>query len=458
MNTMVDLKRILAVHLDAMHAARAIDAEGFTRLAKALAEAEVPDPGVGPRAMLPTLVQAIDNALPPMYRDVVTLGLTTTEITATMMRMAWRQGALTSLRELIAVRRACLEVAELHVATLMPVRVQGVVAVPTTFAHLLGGLIAPLASAQTRIVAAFTEINRSPMGAGVLAGEIFAGERRRQADLLGFDALIPHTLVAIADVEDFVALMTAWQSVVVPLRRFLEEISVLTIAYPDAITIAGDEAREPEPSHPMLRLPTRLADVIAQLGEAEDLYASFGARMRSVPYVPIGSAAHAADAGYLDLGLATAQAVIADLTINPAILAHAAGEGFATSADLALFLIEEEHLRPTDARAIARIVLGRLGGEGNTVNGITQAMLDAAAMLTIGRELKVEMERLGRYLAPRRFLERRATPGSPAAEMMREWIAAEYARLEADEAWLDAHAAAIASRITALDARFSLAD
>ena len=62
-------------------------------------------------------------------------------------------------------------------------------------------------------------------------------------------------------------------------------------------------------------------------------------------------------------------------------------------------------------------------------------MIDSAAVMVIGQELKVEMETLGRYLAPRRFIERRQVSGSPASEKTREWLAVERARLAQDRAW-----------------------
>jgi hypothetical protein len=55
-------------------------------------------------------------------------------------------------------------------------------------------------------------------------------------------------------------------------------------------------------------------------------------------------------------------------------------------------------------------------------------MVDTAAMLVIGRELKVEPETLGRWFAPRRFLERRLVEGSPAPAKTREWLEREMTR------------------------------
>ncbi|HEV2127705.1 MAG TPA: hypothetical protein VGR22_03710, partial [Thermomicrobiales bacterium] len=61
------------------------------------------------------------------------------------------------------------------------------------------------------------------------------------------------------------------------------------------------------------------------------------------------------------------------------------------------------------------------------MSAIGPEMIDTAAMLVMGRELKVEMETLGRWFAPRRFLERRLVEGSPAPSKTREWLEGEAA-------------------------------
>ena len=43
-------------------------------------------------------------------------------------------------------------------------------------------------------------------------------------------------------------------------------------------------------------------------------------------------------------------------------------------------------------------------------------------MMVIGRELKVEFEAISRYLAPRRFIERRTAVGAPSPATMRTYI------------------------------------
>ncbi len=97
------------------------------------------------------------------------------------------------------------------------------------------------------------------------------------------------------------------------------------------------------------------------------------------------------------------------------------------------------------------MVLGQLEAQNLEVSGITQDMIDSAAMMTIGREIKVEMETLGRYLAPRRFLERRQVTGSPAAGMTREWIGSVREQVDEDAEWLATRRAGVDRAISALE-------
>ncbi|HLL50125.1 MAG TPA: hypothetical protein VK356_05600, partial [Thermomicrobiales bacterium] len=114
-----------------------------------------------------------------------------------------------------------------------------------------------------------------------------------------------------------------------------------------------------------------------------------------------------------------------------------AGRGLVTSGDLADFFMADEGIDPSSARDIAALTSSRARQEGLEAGAITPAMIDSAALLVIGRELGIEIERLGAYLAPRRFIEKRAVLGGPAPAAIREYLATERSRLEADQQWLE---------------------
>ncbi len=85
------------------------------------------------------------------------------------------------------------------------------------------------------------------------------------------------------------------------------------------------------------------------------------------------------------------------------------------------------------ARDIAALVTERARDEDLEASGITPGLIDAAAMLVIGRELGVEIERLGAYLAPRRFIEKRYTQGGPAPVAVRQQLDIESQRVTRDQ-------------------------
>ena len=125
------------------------------------------------------------------------------------------------------------------------------------------------------------------------------------------------------------------------------------------------------------------------------------------------------------------------IEINRAWLARNAGHALVTSGDLSDFFMAEQALDPSSARDIAALTTSRASQEGLEASAITPAMIDAAALLIIGRELGIEIERLGAYLAPRRFIEKRTVLGGPAAPAIREYLTLERGRLELDQQWLD---------------------
>jgi argininosuccinate lyase len=128
---------------------------------------------------------------------------------------------------------------------------------------------------------------------------------------------------------------------------------------------------------------------------------------------------------------------VASLTVNRAHLANRAGRDFTTASELADFIMLEEGIDPGSARAIAALSIRRATDAGLDMGGLTPQVIDGAALLVIGRELGIEIERFGGYLAPRRVLERRTATGSPAPAATRDWLELERTRVLADERWRD---------------------
>jgi argininosuccinate lyase len=352
-----------------------------------------------------------------------------------------------------------LDLADAHGVTIMAAVWGGRPASPTTLAHFLGGAIAPLDVAAMRLRQGVELVNRSPMGAGVLAGDVLEADRDDLAAGLGFDGPIVNTLDALGSVEDVVALVESTAAALAATRRFVTELLAWIRTDPTSFFLDASWEEFPEPSMPALATSARLERLQIALQAAEAAGRTVVEALRAAPYGSLGAAWEPIAALMADaLGKSTAalggatDAVTGALIVNRAYLANRAGRDYTTASDLVPFLMTEESLPPSAARQIASLVVSRLREQHLEASAVTQDMIDSAALMVIGRELKVEMETLGRYLAPRRFIERRNVLGSPAPERTRAWLRDERHRLADDRAWVDAQRSRWNAALDALEA------
>ena len=456
--------QVLAAHALTLIELGVIDEAGFAAIARGIDTARdwAAASGSEPRTLMTDLTERIDATVPAEFTGAIALGLAREEWLAASGRLVWRQTLLEVLGSALQLDEALLSLAETHAITIMPAFVGGRATQPTTFGHLLGGLIAPLRSAVRRLQAAFDAVNRSPLGAGMLAGEILAPDRERQAAILGFDAPIGNTLDAVMSVEDLAEAVEGIAATLSPIRRFLGELIAWVRTDPSSFVLTPEWQTRPEPANPLLNVPEQIELLIESLREQEDRCRSFAGRLREAAFGPTGALAATimATGGERATGvpavLARTSGLLTDgLLLNRAYFGNRAGRAYTTGSDLAAFLMTEEALSPTAARTIAAMVLGQLEERGLEVTGIAQDMIDTAAMLVIGREVKVEMETLGRYLAPRRFLERRPVTGSPAPAMTREWLASEREHHDRASSWLTDQRSRIERALASLTATIS---
>ncbi len=423
---------VLAAHLRGLETAGVIDERTAVAIAGSLDRAS--RPGDGDRRLRERareLSERVDAGLPAELAGAVTLGIAWEDWAATAVRIGLRHGGLAMLDAATRMQDALLAMAELHAVSLMQGFHTGRPAQAVTFAHHLGGAIGPVGAGIGRALSAFDQLNRSPLGAGSMAGEVVGAERTEIAGWLGFDAAIPNTFDAVANVEDIAATLDAGAALAAPLARLLDEMGVLVRTDPLSLVFADEWMRDDS------QLPgfTAAEGVVLLAGELRGVAIAASAlvtRLRTLPYAPLGAELDWIDrdaGGMFDRVASLFERVETlfreALTVNRAYLANRAGRDYTTSNDLATFLMSEEHLPPSVSRNIASLTMRRMRDENIEMSAITPEILDTAAMLVIGRELKVEMETLGRWFAPRRFLERRLVEGSPAPSKTREWLEGE---------------------------------
>jgi argininosuccinate lyase len=143
---------------------------------------------------------------------------------ATDMRL-WLRDAIDALtRDLVALRRALLDLAEQHAATVMPGFTHMQVAQPVTFGHHLMAYDAMFARDRERLADCRKRVNRLPLGSAALAGTSYPIDRERVAKDLGFEGLCPNSLDAVADRDFAIEFEAAAALVMIHLSRFAEEL------------------------------------------------------------------------------------------------------------------------------------------------------------------------------------------------------------------------------------------
>lgn len=458
-NVWTNLWLVVAAHDVELRRAGVIDDAGFSAISRSLLSARQSsaDQHSTARKLADDLDARIESQIPASVSGAATLGLAREEWLATAARLTWRDAALHITDRTVHASEAVQVLAETHLVTIMPAYLGGRPAQPTTLAHYLGGVIGPLQAGRERLTEAFARLNRSPLGAGMMSGDVLDADREDLAKRLGFGGLAPNTLDALSSIEDLVGLLDAVSGVVSPIARFVREMRNWIRTDPTSFVLDEGWTSIPEPGHPALVLSGKLDWFGMQLAECDDAVDSLRRQLRRLDYGPLGIACDpiidaapeiaSQAAGTLEI---STELFSTGLIVNRAYLGNRAGRGYTTASDLATFLITEEQIPPTAARRIAVLVLAQLKESGLEVSGITPEMIDSAALITIGREIKVEMETLGRYLAPRRYIERRQVVGSPAPEMTRAWLTDERSQLDQDRQWLEHTKAGIDASLSIL--------
>jgi argininosuccinate lyase len=389
------------------------------------------------------LDERIDSTTAPGALGAAQVGRGQADLAATAARLVLRDRLLGLLPQLLRFREVMDEFSGSHAVTLMAAQAHAYGAQATTLGHVASALVASLERASTALIAALSDINQSPLGAGMLSGVGVSIDRTRSAGLLGMPKNIDQTYDAIAGVDHLHALADGIERVAAPVTRWLDELLVMVRADPETFALdATWQVTE------VLAPQWQAAGGIAALAAHGRRVAGEAATLRSVvshlPWGPVigevGSYLTVADTaiGNLDVLIERSTFLMERaLLVNRAALANRAGRAFVTVGDLGDFLMIEEQIEPAAARTIAGMAFTRARDAGLEASGITPEMIDTAAMLVIGREIKVEFEAISKYLAPRRFIERRNQSGGPAPSAVRSWLAGATRRRQADAEWIE---------------------
>ena len=140
------------------------------------------------------------------------------------MRLYLRDAIGTVVHMLVEVQKALMKQAKANLDTVMPGYTHLQRAQPVLFGHHMMAYVFMFQRDTERLMDSLKRVNKSPLGAGALAGTTFPIDREFVAERLGFDGICENSLDAVSD-RDFVVEFLANSSLIsTHLSRLCEEL------------------------------------------------------------------------------------------------------------------------------------------------------------------------------------------------------------------------------------------
>lgn len=319
------------------------------------------------------------------------------------------------------------QVARSQAATVMPDQTYLQQAQPSTFGHYLLAFAYPVLRDAGRLLEAADWVNRSPGGAGCVNGSRLGLDRRRTAELLGFDGFIVHTRDAMWQIDGLIDVLATAASLVSTLSKLAEDLEIWSSQEFDFVDLGGAYTRAsvlmPQKRNPYAlsivrgaagvligRLSGFLAVVKTPSARSDNLIFAYGEIPRAIEL--------AAKVTRLMTG------VVQTLRVHPDRMWEAVEAGFSQATDLAEFVMQACGVDYRTAYLVVGTAVRAAARRGLAGVDLTAGMLEEAALERFGRTLGLGSRDLSELLDPRSIVATRSSPGGAAPAAVAEMVAA----------------------------------
>ncbi len=336
---------------------------------------------------------------------------------ATAIRMELRNELLSLMNAVSHVQDHLVEVAEVHVNTVILEYTHLQPAQPITFAHYLMSHYSALERDLQRLQSAYTRVNFCPLGAGALATTSFPINRDRTAKLLGFNGIAENSVDAVGSRDFITETLAVLTLVAINLSRFAEDLIIWSspdfgvVELPDEFT--GTSSIMPQKKN------AEVLEVIR--ARASHVIGDFVASATAVKSLP---STYNLDFQEITPKLwASMENVLASLNMFHKMLpklkvtadvSGKANTSFVAATELANVLAREYDVPFRTAHKIVGAFVKSLIEAKLTLADATPVMLQKAAQRAVGMELIVKAEDLKALADPLALVEACNVKGGPA--------------------------------------------
>ncbi len=356
------------------------------------------------------------------------MGRSRNDLHATMDRMMARVGILEVMDLLAELIDTATGLAGEHVDTVMTGYTHTQPAQPVSLGYYLSGVVEALKRDSARLEAAYSNINRCPLGAGAMAGTGFPIDRSLVSELLGFDMPTSNSLDAVAS-RDWVSETLAALSILMSnISRLSHDLYIWSTDEFSYVEVA-DSLAAVSSIMPQKKNPIALEHCKAKAGH---VFGALVANLSCTKNTPFGHCRDISAESVTPLwsGLEETCAAlrlitesIRTLTVNKDVMSGRARDNFSTATELADSLVRQFDMPFRIAHMIVAKVVSNAVGAGIRSDHITPEMVDEAAVSVIGRPLGLSREMLKQVMDPDLNMRIRSSLGGPAPTEVRAMLA-----------------------------------
>lgn len=364
------------------------------------------------------------------------------DMAITMYRMALREKMQTALFSLLFLKEKLLEFARKHVDTLMIGYTHTQQAQPTTLGHYMMAVVDSLTRDFKRLMEAYQNCNKSPMGAAAFTTSGFNINRERMSELLGFDGLVENSYDAIAGADYIAEVMAATQLTAINLGRFVQDL-LLWSTQEFAVIRVADPYVQISSIMPQKRNPVSLEHIRSLLSSCVGSTQTVLTMLHNTPFGDIVDTEDDMQPyGWRGLELLEKLCrllgcVLATAEVNKEKLRERAKASFATITELADTLVRSDALPFRKAHEIASLVVKMAIKQGIAAHEVTITHVNDAATVVIGRKVHLNEGDLQRALDPDYFVSVRSLPGGPNPDEVRRMLSIRMKQQKEHQLWLN---------------------
>ena len=355
------------------------------------------------------------------------------------IRMTLRSHILDIIEALTRLQHVILARSQRHLSTVMPGYTHLQHAQPVTLAHHLLAYYDAFERDIQRLMDAYRWVNLSPMGAAALATTTFKLDRRRVAELLGFEGLIEHSMDAVSARDFAVKTLSDLSLVMNNLSQLAEELILWSTTEFNVVEIP-DEFTSTSSIMPQKKNPVVLELVRAK---AKRVYGDLFTSLHMLRGLPLSYnldlqeiTPHVWNSCQITLSsIKVMTAILAKVKFNVNRLLELVARDFSTATDLADILVRELNIPFRTAHRIVGSLVRRLIAEDKALEDLTPEMVGKIIRKVTGRKVTVNQKILATIVDPLKSISARTVTGGPAPNEVLRMIRARLIRIRKHKSW-----------------------